>query len=766
MAQLIQSLGGDRAGWGLAGCGGRRAPLASYRLRALLGASGKARVMVALGVIAMSNMVPGAGGFAHAQGDEAARVNAAAVAGNELPVSRITLYRSGVASMERRGKVTGDATVQLTFSSEQINDILKSMIVLDLGGKDGSGGSVRSVEYASQEGLLRRLASFGIDISDKPTAGQLLDRLRGTKVRIVMVDGALEGTVLNVENKPTVLAGKDGGSVKDLPWINLVTSAGVRSANLTNATGFDILDGELAAELNKALAAIAEMRSEQRKTVNISFEGTGERDVMAAYVQESPVWKTSYRLALGEDDGKPMLQGWAIVENTSEEDWVDVSLSLASGQPSAFRMNLYTPLFTTRPEVSVPVPVMTVARAFEGGVDADGSGRVAVSAAPATAARMSGGRGRNEMKAGAPGSPAPQWSADSAAVVSEGAVGFDPDPFANAMRQQAAASTMQTGDVFFFQIDQPVTVQRKRSAMLPIVSQGVEGKRVSIITSDQYNGFAMRGVRMQNSVGMQLVAGPVAVYDGNVYAGDAQLNDLGQSQHALLGYAADTDVRVVRTDASTIASRSLRVVNGVLEVRMKTRFNTEWAIDNSDAKKGRTMIVEVVKLPGGELVSPKTALETTDSVHRFEVPISKGEVGKASKSSFRVEQERTDFTSYGIVDSDQDMLLSLFGDGKMSGAMQQAFERVRTLQGAVRAAQMREQALVQERSEITTEQERIRQNLGSLDRTSDLAQRLTRKLSDQETRLDAIASEVAKARGEAQRAQAELEQYVSSLNVE
>lgn len=738
------------------------------------------RGRIAMGVLALSTLqglLVGAGSIALSpdaawaqQANDAARgeANAAAVAGNPLPISRITLYRSGVASMERKGSVNGDATVQLTFRADQINDILKSMIVLDQG-----GGTVRSVEYASQEGLGRRLASFGIDISDKPSAGQLLDRLRGTSVRILTADGKTEGTVLNVEQRPTVLAGKDGSNVQDLPWINLVTPQGVRSVNLTTSVGFEILDVELAAELNKALAAIAEMRSEQRKTVNISFEGKGDRSVMAAYVQESPVWKTTYRLALPEDDGKPVMQGWAIVENTSEEDWVDVSLSLASGQPSAFRMNLYTPLFTTRPEISVPVPMMTVARAFDSGIDADISGRVAVNASEA-GVRMKAGRGvaAAAPASGAPGDPRGTGGFETDKMQAmdmrmEGSPGIGAGGVYGGLESSgSAASSMQTGDVFFYQVNQPVTVQRKRSAMLPIIGQQVDGSRVSIITADQYNGFAMRGVRMKNNVGMQMVAGPVAVFDGNIYAGDAQLNDLGQSQSALLGYATDTDVKVLRQDEQTGQSRTVRIVKGVLETRVRTQYVTGYAIDNSDSKKGRTLIVEVAKLPGGELVSPSTALETTAAVHRFEVKIDAGAEGKPSKSLFKVSQVRTDASSASLLDYNIDSLGYMLSNATLSPAMKQAFDRISQIRATMNDAQRREEALMQERSEITTEQDRIRQNLGSLDRTSDLAQRLTRKLGDQETRLDAITTEVALARTQGEKSRAELETFLASLNIE
>ena len=184
---------------------------------------------------------------------------AAAKAPNaDLPIRRLTLYRSGVASFERRGTVQNDASAVLRFRTEQINDILKSLVVLD-----HSGGTVAGVSYPSQEPLERRLASFGVDISDGPTMRDLLARLRGSPVRIQTQETAIEGTVLNVEERPTIYRPKGDGNVNqhNLPWINLLTPNGVRSINLTDATGFELLDTKLAEDLKQALAAIAEQRS-------------------------------------------------------------------------------------------------------------------------------------------------------------------------------------------------------------------------------------------------------------------------------------------------------------------------------------------------------------------------------------------------------------------------------------------------------------------------------------------------------------------------
>ena len=321
-------------------------------------------VLFALAGLALSTHALAQVPAGHAAPQAAARAGATLAT---LPVKQITLYRSGVASFERRGSVDNDASASLRFRTEQINDILKSLVVLDL-----SGGTIAGVSYPSQEPLARRLSGFGIDIGDNPTTGEILNRLKGSPVRIRTVEGAHEGTVLNVESRPTIYPSKgDGPAVRhDIPWINLLTTTGVRCVNLADSSGFEVLDAALADDLTKALAAIAEQRSDQYKTVELDLRGNGTRDISVAYVHEAPVWKTSYRLVLDEDragNAKPLLQGWAIVENTTDEDWRNVQLSLASGQPSAFRMNLYEPLFQFRPEVAVPVPMAVAPRAYEGG---------------------------------------------------------------------------------------------------------------------------------------------------------------------------------------------------------------------------------------------------------------------------------------------------------------------------------------------------------------------------------------------------------------
>ncbi|MFZ4576292.1 MAG: hypothetical protein ACOYN0_18050, partial [Phycisphaerales bacterium] len=407
--------------------------------------------------------------------------------GAKLPLRRITLYRSGVGAFERRGLIDGDANVQLRFDTKQINDILKSMIVLDL---SKGQGRIEGVSYGSKEPLSKRLSSFAVDISDDPSMQELLGRLRGAEVSLKLVEGReLVGTVLGVESRQEP-ASKD--AVVNVAYVNVLTSDGVVSVRLPQVVSFDLRDAALKSELNKALAALAEYRADRTKTVDVRLAGQGAREIVVGYVQEAPVWKTSYRLILpdpkkdvkGEAKEGVTLQGWAIVENTTDEDWNQVTLSLVSGRPVSFTMDLYEPLYVTRPDVPVPTVPGVMPRAYEGGVS-DSKNKLAFDA--------DAGKSRDEMSRGAmpppsrraPGSPRaggsggdPGGARYALSEAAEVAPLSSEDLAAYAARTQAAA--MEVGEVFQYQLEGPVTVERQRSAMLPILSAGIEGRRVSI----------------------------------------------------------------------------------------------------------------------------------------------------------------------------------------------------------------------------------------------------------------------------------------------
>ncbi|MFN7019829.1 MAG: hypothetical protein ACK4WH_00700 [Phycisphaerales bacterium] len=688
--------------------------------------------------------------LAQPSGGAAAAVSA--TADDQVPVRKITLYRSGVGYFERSGNVSDNAQVQLRFKTEQINDILKSMVLLDL-----DGGRIESVSYGSKEPLAKRLASFGINIADNPTAAQILDRLRGTAVKLFAVEGEHTGTIMNIEQRRTVFqppAGAPGGggaSVHELPWINLLTRSGVRSYDLTKVSGFEILDKELASELDKALSTLAEYRADTTKTVDLRFSGTGSRRVVVGYVNETPVWKTSYRLVLPEADppksdsgggnvkGELVMQGWAIVENTTDQDWNNVRLSLVSGRPVSFQMDLYEPLFTFRPSVPVPTIPGVMPRAYAGGIDGGVLDELqsqaagvrmrmeskARSDAPGAGRRLVEGRG-----AMAPGSPMPAAAMEAASPFRDDFEVSGDDMANYAARAQAQAA--EVGEVFQYQVEAPVTVERQRSAMIPILNANITGRRVSIFSQGD-TAHPMRGVELVNESNLQLLPGPIAVFDGAAYAGDAQINHIAKGDKRLISYALDLDVAVITKPQSDSTVRRVRIVDGLIVQTVTSSNAVSYAFDNKDAKRGRTIIVEHPRYEGWTLKEPAKAAEETATQYRFEVEV---EPGKAR--TFSVVQERTDSQSVSVTSIDMETVLAYHKNGKLSDAVLKAVQDVGRKQGEINATEREIAELDRQRAEIDAEQGRIRENMGRIERTSQLYTRYMTKLSDQENQLESM----------------------------
>ncbi len=667
---------------------------------------------------------------------------AAPAAAQELPVERITLYRSGVGSFERRGSVEGDMDIQLSVDAELVNDILKSMVLLDLG-----GGRIESASYASREPLERRLASFAVNLSDAPGRREILQRLRGTMVRIVRVDGRpVEGRVLSVEDVTVPTA---EGSTK-LPHLTLATGSGMESHRLDEVQSFSVLDPQIREEIDRALLAIAEQRTDRLKTLDLAFRGSGRRDVIVSYVHEMPVWKTSYRLVLpdaAEGGGAPLLQGWAIVENTTDEDWRDVRLGLVAGRPVGFVMDLYEPLFLSRPEVPVPVEAAAAPRTYAGKVvelQAPGGGAraqrgmVAADAAPQAMSRgaMFGGGGEAESLAAAP--------------MEMG------DAMAYGMGSGAAAAAGD-GTVFRYELQEPVTIERRRSAMLPILTAGIEGRRVSILALGAQH--PMRGVEIRNTSGLQMMPGPISVYDDGTYAGDAQIDFVPAGDERLLAYAVDLEVRSEFRENQQSRVRSIRIVNGLIEETIGREYGRVWTIRNADEGEDRTVVVEAPAMPGWEIVSPEPA-ERAAGIDRFEIVVAAGET-----ADLNVTYRRTDVTRLAVASYDLGRLVGHERSGAASAEVVAAVRRAAELQAAVTGIERQLQQLENERQEIVRDQSRLRDNLGRVGSNTELGGRYIRQLTDQEDRLEAIARGVGEARAELERARRRLEEYIGSLNV-
>src|SRR3954469_10685318 len=289
---------------------------------------------IVLAAAAAVAVVPLTSSFANAQ----ATTRAATVQA-DVPVKAVVLYSSGVGYFEHFGTVRGDGSTELRFKTDQINDILKSLILQDL-----DGGKVNTITYPSQDPIAKTLRSFQVDITANPPLADLLNQWRGAKVTLKFADQSLTGTILGVEKKQKPV--NDNKAVIERPALNLLVGPSIKSVYIEDVNEITLDDPQLQEELTKALAALSAARDQDKKPVQINFSGKGERRVRLGYVVETPVWKTSYRLIMPDDPkDKASIQGWAIVENQTDNDWKDVQLSLVSGRPISFVQDLYQPLY-------------------------------------------------------------------------------------------------------------------------------------------------------------------------------------------------------------------------------------------------------------------------------------------------------------------------------------------------------------------------------------------------------------------------------------
>lgn len=269
----------------------------------------------------------------------------------KLPVRRVVLYKNGVGYFEHLGRVRGSQDVHIDFTSAQLNDVLKSLTVLDL-----AGGRITGVDYNSEAPLARRLATLRLALGERPSVSEFLGALRGARIEVRGATGpALTGRLLSVERKTR----SSTTFTVETDEISLITESGeVRSVDLNPTAGVRIAEKDLQVEVGRYLNLIASSRDQDVRRMTISTTGNGERNLYVSYISEVPIWKTTYRIVLPTKvEKKPLLQGWAIVDNTVGEDWNEVELSLVAGAPHSFIQQLSEPFYGRRPVVPLPESV-------------------------------------------------------------------------------------------------------------------------------------------------------------------------------------------------------------------------------------------------------------------------------------------------------------------------------------------------------------------------------------------------------------------------
>jgi hypothetical protein len=618
-----------------------------------------------------------------------------------LPVKRVVLYKHGIGYFERQGPVNGRVTADLRFREREMSDVLKTLTALDLG-----GGTIEAIAYDSQKPPQKVLEEFAFALSDKDTQLSLMKQLRGARiVATVSGLGTVTGSILGIDSRET---GGDHAKI-DVPRLSVFTDNGeVVGFNLFDAQSVRFEDAALSADVSRYLGTLRSTHRRDDRTVSIVADGTGERQLFVAYAIEQPVWKATYRIVLGEGQAEPLLQGWAVVDNASDEDWTDVQLSLVAGLPISFRQDLYTPRYAVRPvfevnEQAVAFDKSELEKLKELGYVSEAAGR----------------------KRAAPASP----SADAG-------FGFD----ANDAREgvESEAVTREIGDLLEYRIDHPVTIPRNRSALLPIVAQRVKGYRVALYDESMRATNPMAAVRLENTSGLSLETGPVMVLDAETYAGEAQLPAIKPGEMRYIPFAVDLGVKATtKYESGSEQVHSVSIRNGVMILRQRQIDTKTYTFDNKD-DDARVVIVEHGKRNEYTLRSPEAPFETEIDRYRFRVELAAKATQKLAVVEAREVQE-----TIQVIDIDQAQLEFLLSRRLLNADAEAKLRAIADLRAAVAETQREINEIAAALRDLEQNQDRIRKNLSALgasDAEKDLRKTYVDELKSGETQVKELAT--------------------------
>jgi hypothetical protein len=648
----------------------------------------------------------------------------------ELPVKQVVLYKHGVGFFERSGRLAPGESARLDFNASEMNDVLKSLTIEEKG-----GGKISGLRYDSMDPLGHKLAEFPFQLDGSQPLSAVLGQLKGARVELKFGNQTLTGAIVGGR----VVPGSDKQPERE--QLTLMLDGGeLQTVDLSAATGIRFTDPQLQQQFKDYLAALVASRSKEKRSVYIDSSDAKEREVFASYMIPAPVWKSSYRLIFGAT-GQPVLEGWAIVDNTTGEDWTKVQLSLVSGRPISFVSQLYAPKYVERPGAELADDVAARPVVHEGAYSMNVAGGV-VGGVPGGVAGY--------MDAAAPKSPPPPPPAIRQA---------QPRREVAASTVVANASGQELGELFEYRIAQPVTIRKNESAMLPFLQQPIAGRKL-LIYSDHGSQHPTNAAELTNSTGKTLDGGPITVYDGGVYGGEALMETLKAGDKRLISYAVDLGTRITEAFGSKQAvTREMHATRGLLNVKYAMEETRTYTIRNVD-QKAKTLILEHPLRQGYTLLNRQPA-EKTPSAYRFDVPLAAG-----ASQEFVVNEERVYEQSYAVVSMTPDSMLQYIQNRVLSDAARRQLQRIADQKSKIAANDRELQIVSSQVREVTSDEDRIRQNIQSLNAVSGQQQQVqtyARQLDQHEQQLAGLRDRQAELQKQKAALQTELDRLIEEL---
>jgi hypothetical protein len=662
---------------------------------------------------------------------------------SELALKRVMLSSAGVGYFEFEAQVDGEAALGLDIPLDQVDDVLTSLVVFD------SAGGVGTLELPGRDDTRTAFGNvpFGPAALNSPV--EYLNSLQGVEIA-VQGPRPMAGRVMHADSVAETVPGPSGQPPTTVmrTRATLLGADGLRQFILEDADGVQVTDPGLRDRIGHALEAARRQTSQTMRHITLRSTGTASRTVRVAYVAAAPLWKATYRLVLppGEAE-KARLQGWAVLENQSGEEWSGVALTLQYGNPVTFRQAIYRSYFVERPEV----PVEVLGRILP---NVDTGGRPAVSESF---------RATNRVMQAAPPADVAGKVAPAPPVVAPPVPSPVPEMAPPSQNTEATESPEET----IFQVPSPVTLAAGHSASVPIIDRNVPAERVDLVPADTTKPLS--ALRMKNDAGTSLPAGVLTLYDASgaaTFAGDARLGGLPAGENRLLLFAQDLRTTVERDESGKRALVALTAADGVLHVTFRDR-EVFRVTTNAPAEESRHLLVEFPREADTTFSMegpPIRGIEETATAWRVPVSIQPGEVRKLTAYRDRRTLEDLALMSEDG-NGDTRAVVTILNEQTLDSRARAALEHIMALrQDEARQRGEREKLKAQLKA-VTEDEDRIRKNLDAVSANDALHTRLTRALDADETRIAQLQQSIEQAEAAVQRAHQVLADAVRSLRL-
>lgn len=652
------------------------------------------------------------------------------------PVKRVVVYDTGVAFIEHEGKVSGAKELTLDLPDRDVNDLLKSMVVQDLGGGRISWAALPTSASNSSP----------IFLGKQKDLAEILSELRGMRIRIGAA-APVEGELVLVENR-TIEATKE-----IIPQATILTSAGVVRVDVKNGDAVQLIDEGQRRAIASSAASMNPAANLSATRIRLRCEGEGDRQVRVGYVAETPIWKTSYRLVL--KDGKSLLQAWALVENATQSDWNNVECVLISGRNLGFQTDLRTPLTIKRPyrapqryaaiapQAHRPAEDKPLQRQPDYAASESHDHTNSLDFDPIASGGMGGmgGMGMGGM-GGMPYNPRPTSTSTEMSDLlnrrlqlwkSQGAKNSS---IAQGTIEGVASASSGAGELVRYQLKGDVSVAKGETALLHLLDAELDGREISIFNPSVDARHPLTGIYASNPTKGALAAGPVSIFSDDAFRGDALIDLWPAGTSRLLSYAIDTQVNI-RFESE---QKPLEYVGAFVSEKDELIFVAReylqgaYVVENrSDAKK--TIWIEHPRFHDWTLTAPEKVAETADDRYRIETVLEPQREAHAPVALTRYRLFWPQEVSWRL--SDKELAALPFATPAMVNMIRLGKDYDKYLMDA----EDRYHKVQAQRESLVSDQERLLESVKQLEKFPDQAKRFVDKLVSIETKLEELQVE-------------------------